>query len=472
MVSDALNKYIFSAGLWTRRENIERQVYKMSVKIIEREQGIIAYIPENMRFFEINERTKNIIQAWNFGISDDKIVEKFGIPAGDLNELKNRLGDLTEKNGEKSRTKKAGLNKLVLNISNACNLRCRYCYANGGSYQSDEGIMTVDTAKRAMDLFYDVYETIQMIQIFGGEPLMNLPLVRYICEYITTNKKNTKIGIVTNGTLITDEFIQLVKKFNIMVTVSYDGVPVVNDLMRVTKNGKGTSEKILSNIKLLYEKTGQPSTIEVTFNQQHVNHGVSVGDVIKFLRREVGAVPLHIVPAGGDKKCDFVLENRDEFVKSVDDVFHNTENMDMYTYSLVQRIVLSLYTKRGGTHLCEAGLSTYSVSINGDVYPCFMFTDDENMCIGNIFDDEMFERDKFKNMVHKLEQFSKSNIPECQSCFIRQSCSGCLGINLLETGDVFSLGSETCEMYRQMTEQVIYNLYLMKKEGVQCEIAG
>lgn len=444
----------------------------MSVKIIEREQGIIAYIPEDMRFFEINERTKNIIQAWNIGMPDEKIVEKYGIPAGDLNELKNRLKDLPKKQTEKSRNKKAGLSKLVLNISNACNLRCKYCYANGGSYQSDEGMMTADTAKRAMDLFYDKYENIHMVQIFGGEPLMNLPLVKYICEYITTNKKDTKIGIVTNGTLITEEFIRLVKKYNIFVTVSYDGVPVVNDLMRVTKNGNGTSEKILSNIKILHERTGQPSTIEVTFNQQHVNYGVSVGDVIKFLRREVGDIPLHIVPAGGDKKCDFVLKNRDEFVASVDDVFNNTENMNMYTYSLVQRIVLALYTKSGGQHLCEAGLSTYSVSINGDVYPCFMFTDDKNMCIGNIFDDEIFERKKFKGMVEKLARFSKNNIPECQSCFIKRSCNGCLGINLLETGNVFKLGTETCDMYRRMTEQVIYNLYLLKKEGVQHEIAG
>jgi len=137
----------------------------------------------------------------------------------------------------------------------------------------------------------------------------------------------------------------------------------------------------------------------------------------------------------------------------------------------VQRIVSALYTKRISQYLCEVGISTYSVSINGDVYPYFMFTDDTNMCIGNVYDDLIFESRKFKDMVCRLEQFSKKNIKECQSCFIHQSCNGCLGINFLEMGSVFKLGAETCEMYRQMTEQVIYNLYLLKKEGVCHEVA-
>ena len=223
----------------------------MSVKIIEREQGIIAYVPETMRFFEINERTKNIIEAWNCGMSDEKIIEKFGVQVGTLKGMKNQLENRknNEKGSEKSET--VGLAKLVLNISNACNLRCKYCYANGGSYQSDEGMMSREVAEYALDLFYKKYEKIQMIQLFGGEPLMNLPLVEYVCNYVVEKKKNTRIGLVTNGTLISEEFVRLVKKYNIMVTISYDGVPIVNDIMRVTRNGNGTSEKIKNTLRRL-----------------------------------------------------------------------------------------------------------------------------------------------------------------------------------------------------------------------------
>lgn len=160
------------------------------------------------------------------------------------------------------------------------NLRCRYCYANGGSYQSDEGIMSKKVCKDALDLFYEKYGNISVIQLFGGEPLMNMPLIKYVCEYVRTNKKNTQIGLVTNGTLINQEFIDLVKEYNIAVTVSYDGVPLVNDIMRVTVNGSGTSDKILSNINWLQKETGQPGTIEVTYNQKHVDHNLTIGDLL------------------------------------------------------------------------------------------------------------------------------------------------------------------------------------------------
>lgn len=448
----------------------------MKAKFIEREQGIVAYFPDTLKFFEVNKKTEGIIKAIEDNMESQQIKTIYGISDKELQSVENQIRFIrkevpsAEEKNNKDNTKR--LSKLVLNISNACNLRCKYCYANGGNYQSNEGMMSKEVAKKALDLFYSKYENIYMIQIFGGEPMLNFPLIQYICEYVSINKKGSKIGIVTNGTFMNMEFISLVKKYNMQVTVSYDGTPLVNDMMRVTKKGQGTSNLIIENIKMLKKHTDQPSTIEVTYNQNHVNNRVSIGDVIRFIRNEIGTVPLHIVPAGGEKNCSYVLENRKAFVEAIDEIFRNSLNMELYTFSLAQRIVLSLYTKRTGKYLCEAGLSTYSVSINGDVYPCFMFTDDETLCMGNIFDQGFFESERFRTEVKQLFHYNKETIDECKECFIKKSCNGCLGINLLETGNVFNVSKETCDMYRQMTEQVIYNLYLKKKERDENELAG
>lgn len=448
----------------------------MNIKIIEREKGILAYVPESMRFFEINKKTKYIIEALNDNIEDQVIIDVYNISKKELTTLKNQLSMLNKMNTNESEKEKRnnmpGLYKLVLNISNACNLRCRYCYANGGSYQSDEGIMSLEVCKDALDLFYEKFENISVIQLFGGEPLMNMPLVKYVCEYVRKNKKNTQIGLVTNGTLINQEFIDLVKEYNIAVTVSYDGVPLVNDIMRVTVNGSGTSDVILSNIKKLYEQTGQPGTIEVTFNQKHIVNNVTIGDVLHFMRENVGNIPLHITAAGGDKSCDFVLEDRQAFVDSIDDIFDNPDKVPMYTYAIAAKMVTNLYKKERTQYLCSAGLNALSVSIDGDVYPCFMFTDDKSLCMGNIYDDEFLKQDKFKNIQQRLIDFKKENIPECKDCFMQKSCFGCLGINLLETGSVFHPSKESCDMYRQMMEQVIYRVYLKQKEATLHENAG
>ena len=326
-------------------------------------------------------------------------------------------------------------------------------------------MMNVDVARDALDLFYDRFKVIDTVQLFGGEPLLNRKLMDFVCEYVKEKSPNTRIGLVTNGTLIDDEFIQLVKKYNIQVTVSYDGVPLVNDIMRITNEGKGTSDVILSNIRKLYAQTNEPSTIEVTFNQKHVDNDISIADIITFIRKNVGDIPLHITPAGGNKTCDFVLEDRKAFVEVVDEIFQNKENLTMFNYSLVQRVIGAIYSHGlPSDHICAAGLGCYSVSVDGDIYPCFMFTDDVTMCMGNIYDENVWDTPKFTAMHKRLEDHSKSNIKECKSCFIKESCSGCLGINLLETGSVFDLNPETCDMYRDMTEEVIYHLFKMQKE--------
>ena len=105
-----------------------------------------------------------------------------------------------------------------------------------------------------------------------------------------------------------------------------------------------------------------------------------------------------------------------------------------------------------------------SVSIDGDVYPCFMFTDDTSLCMGNIYEDDFMHQEKFTSIIQRLMEFKKENIPECKDCFMQKSCFGCLGLNLLETGSVFKTSKESCDMYRQMMEQVIYRVYLKQKE--------
>lgn len=301
---------------------------------------------------------------------------------------------------------------------------------------------------------------------------MNMPLIKYVCEYVRKNNKKTQIGLVTNGTLINQEFIDLVKEYNIAVTVSYDGVPLVNDIMRVTVNGSGTSDKILTNIKWLQNETGQPSTIEVTYNQKHVDHNVTIGDVIHFMREQVGNVTLHITAAGGEKSCDYVLEDRQAFVDSIDDIFDNPDKVPLYTYAIAARMMTNVYRKERSDYLCAAGLNAISVSIDGDIYPCFMFTDDKSLCMGNIYDEDFMEQEKFTRIRKRLIEFKKENIPECKDCFMQKSCFGCLGINLLETGSVFHPSEESCEMYRQMMEQTIYRIYLQQKEAMSHENAG
>ena len=58
----------------------------------------------------------------------------------------------------------------------------------------------------------------------------------------------------TNGTLIDESIAKVFKENNIFVAVSIDGPKVVNDLHRVTHNGKSTYEDTMNGIQIMKNK--------------------------------------------------------------------------------------------------------------------------------------------------------------------------------------------------------------------------
>lgn len=289
-------------------------------------------------------------------------------------------------------------------------------------------------------------------------------MLKYACErlYAISKERDYEIhfGLVTNGTIVNQEIIDLIKKYNITLTVSYDGNKVVNDIMRVDKNGLGTSELIINNVKKLIDTTGQPTTIEVTYNKHHVENNISISDICTHIRENFGDIAIHLVPAAGIPGSGFVLNNREPFLKNVDDYF-NMKDVRKTTYSLIERLLVGLLDdeKPSNPVICDAGIGTISVSINGDIYPCFMFTDKEDMKIGNIF--EIQENFDFRNtnVIKKISEFSiKAKNKDCKDCFINSICNGCLGLNSYGSGDPFKLDKMSCDMFRNMTEKILYYL--------------
>lgn len=76
---------------------------------------------------------------------------------------------------------------LWLNVSHDCNLRCIYCFGHGGSYGGSRELMSVDTAKKSIDYWFKyLNKNIPMttVTFFGGEPLMNLEVIKFSINYV------------------------------------------------------------------------------------------------------------------------------------------------------------------------------------------------------------------------------------------------------------------------------------------------
>lgn len=122
-------------------------------------------------------------------------------------------------------------------LTKNCNLACRYCFERQSeSKNSSEGIMSFGVFNRGLDFFQrlinldkDRFNERKTIIFYGGEPFHNKKLLfSAITEIQNRIKKGdlpvqSKMLVVTNGTLMNDEDIQFIKKNGVTVTFSLDG---------------------------------------------------------------------------------------------------------------------------------------------------------------------------------------------------------------------------------------------------------
>jgi len=121
--------------------------------------------------------------------------------------------------------------KIMLILTEACNLDCVYCYEH---FKSDKK-MSFETAKIILDDFYRTSkpgDTV-LIEVFGGEPFTNFDLIKQIDDYVMKvyNDRNTFFETTTNGTLVHGEIQEWLKqrKDRYMVSLSLDGTEAMQN---------------------------------------------------------------------------------------------------------------------------------------------------------------------------------------------------------------------------------------------------
>ena len=159
------------------------------------------------------------------------------------------------------------LSTFVVKVASRCNIDCDYCFMYHGEDQSwakRPKKMALDTARAiaaCIQQHVDAHSISKVqISLHGGEPL-SLERGRFE-EIVQVFRQNIQcdvdIGVQTNGTLITDEWVELFDRLGISVGLSLDGPKSVNDLHRLYRDGRSTFQKTMSGLdKLLTTETGR-----------------------------------------------------------------------------------------------------------------------------------------------------------------------------------------------------------------------
>ncbi|OYD90842.1 radical SAM protein [Nostoc sp. 'Peltigera membranacea cyanobiont' 210A] len=153
-----------------------------------------------------------------------------------------------------------------LHITDRCNLRCDYCYL---PHEAKD--MSIDIGKAAIESTFrsatlNNYRRVKL-KYAGGEALLCSPLIKDLHLYAQSLSKETDIildGVVlSNGTLITPEIIEMLQILNLRLMISLDGLSNFHDIQRSYASGKGSFQDVERGIKIAL-KNGIIPDISIT----------------------------------------------------------------------------------------------------------------------------------------------------------------------------------------------------------------
>ena len=346
---------------------------------------------------------------------------------------------------------------LCLLVAHTCDLNCSYCFASQGKFHGKEGIMTIETAKRAIDFLVENSGNRRNLEVdfFGGEPLLNFELCKETVAYARSiekaHNKNFRFTLTTNGVKLTDEVIEWANKECYNVVLSLDGRKEVHDRFRVDRAGRGSYDRIVPNFQKFVESRGDKSYyMRGTFS----HYNTDFTNDIFHMADDLGFSELSMEPVVTDPSSPSALTEEDlpvlyeQYEILAKDMLRREKDgkpITFYHYMIDLEHGPCVYKRVSG---CGSGTEYMAVTAWGDLYPCHQFVNDPEYKLGNIWDGVQREniRDEFK----ECNVYSR---PECKECWARMYCAGGCAANALHaTGDIHGVYEYGCKLFRKRME--------------------
>ncbi|MFT5874661.1 MAG: hypothetical protein ACI8WT_003631 [Clostridium sp.] len=346
---------------------------------------------------------------------------------------------------------------VCLNIAHDCNLRCKYCFADGEGYDKQKILMSFDVAKRSIDFLIQNSGSRKNIEVdfFGGEPLLNMEVVKKTVDYARglekQHYKNFRFTITTNATLLTPDIMEYLDENMINIVLSIDGRKVVQDNIRTTINGDGTYDDILPKIKTMVqmrEKSKKQYYIRGTFTANNLDFSKDIKHFIDLGFKEISIEPV-VLPAGDvlSIKEEHLEQIYDEYDKIFDELLLH-DDVIFYHFNIDINGGACIYKRISG---CGAGFEYIAVTPEGDIYPCHQFVGNTEFLMGNVF--EGINNKVIPGIFRQANIYRK---PDCKKCWARFYCSGgCQANNYNFTGDIKIPYEIGCKMQSKRVEYAI-----------------
>lgn len=345
---------------------------------------------------------------------------------------------------------KGKISALTLMIIQECNLKCKYCYGDGGEY-NDKGKMKKEVALQAVDFLIDETDCDNLsIAFLGGEPLLNFNLIKEVVKYckmleIDKGKKFT-YSITTNGTLINREIEKFLEDNHFTIQISLDGLKDKHNKNRFFENGKGTYDIVIEKTKNLREKSLVSARATVT------NDNLNYTEIFKHISAlGYRAVPIAEANNMIDESHYTQLENENiKYIKYFEQLIKEKNFNEAKKMILLMAAIQKLEYGSERVYGCGVARHSYAVDINGFLYPCHRFVSNKKNSLGNIYKGVGSNREKF------LKDINVHNRVQCKECWAQNLClGGCPYENQNETGNIKESSSRRCKFMKKFFEELI-----------------
>lgn len=315
------------------------------------------------------------------------------------------------------------LSNIYLNMTQACNLKCIYCFA---ATRKEFGVENL-----TLQQYYDLLDEAKQINpnitfnFTGGEPLLSDNTLK-IAKY--AKKLGFKTRILTNATLITEKNIDQIAPLFDSFRISMDGsTQEKHEVYR----GKDSYTKTIKAIDLL-KKRKKPVIVAMVVTRQNK-------DDVQAMNEKWGGMlmyqPLFPMGRARNSNSQLALSGKEYY-----ETLATCENIN--PFSSIAEVVSRAKNLQSITK-CAIGDGELSISCTGDVYPCQLLHN-ERFLLGNIKKQNLIDIYNGKDN----EQFKHSTVEEnikCRQCDFKYLCGGaCQARHFSETGSIHEAG-EFCE---------------------------
>lgn len=351
---------------------------------------------------------------------------------------------------------------ICLNVAHACNMKCHYCFAGQGEFGQAPSLMSLATARRALDFLVEKSGDIKNLEVdfFGGEPLLVFPMLQELLPYARQREAETgkrfNFTLTTNAVLIDDEVINFVIANDIAVILSLDGRKEINNRHRILNNGEGSYDLILPRIKKMVAHNPVSYYVRGTFSRQNLDFARDLEHLI-----QLGFDCVSLEPAVGPEN-GFAIQQADlpqvlqEYERLTDLLlkYHREEKeIHFFHYNLNLQKGPCLAKRSTG---CGAGIEYLVITPEGDIYPCHQFVGEAVFYMGNI------QQGQVDSNIRSQFEANQLKNKECKRCWARYFCGGgCHASAYHQHGDISIPHQTSCLMHKKRVEGAIY-LDLMK----------